>query len=156
MIKIGNLTNKKGDNKYIFSDLHLDLQTTKTSSSWTNDNVVEKNDIVADLDLAAIKNSLRNILTQTRYLVPKFGINLKKYIGQPISEIRAQVIGDEIDRGIKIWEPRIDLKQIYVIANVDEYLYNIVIIISLPNFSNKEYVLGGILGNKGDFQFINQ
>ena len=48
-------------NQYVYEDLHLDLLMNKNVGNGLN--TVEDNDIVADYDSNAIRNSLYNIFT---------------------------------------------------------------------------------------------
>lgn len=154
-ITIKNLSNKKDNRKYTFSDIHFDFSERKISNNSRNDDVVAGNDIDIDVDEVAIMNSIRNIITQRRYLNPSFGINIKKYIGGSITELTSKTIGDEIDRGINLFEPRVKVDKIIVMANPDNYAYYIMIALSLPNL-NKNFLFNGVLDNTGNFNFINR
>jgi len=134
----------------------MDLQPKSISNNKRNNNVVGGNDIISDTDQNAIKNSIRNILTQSRYLVPNIGVNLKSFIGRDISEGTARAIGNAIDRGISLYEPRVKLEKLIVAGNEDKFLYNIILIISFPNFNSSQTVLEAILDNDGNFQYINK
>lgn len=156
MIIINNLSNKNKSKGYIFSDLNLFVETTQKSTSVNNNNIVIGNDIVIDVDESAIKNSIRNILLQKRYTFPSFGANLKSFVGQPLSEMAAISLGEVIEKNITLYEPRVKLQKILVAPDYDNFLYFIVIIITLPNFKNQSLSLQSIFTNDGDFQFIDK
>ena len=153
-IKISNLTNKKNGRDYSFADIHLDFSPKQASSNTRNSDIVSGNDIEADYDEKAIMNSLRNILTQRRYLNPSFGVNIKKYIGGSVNDLTSKAIGTEIDRGITLFEPRVKVEKIIVLADPDKFSYYISIAVSLPNFQ-KIFYYSGVLDNIGNFNFIN-
>jgi phage baseplate assembly protein W len=153
-ITISNLSNKKGNNSYTFSDLHLDLQEAKTSTNNRNADVVAGPDIIADYDELAIRNEVRNLFTQSRYLNPKFGINLRQYIGQPMSEMSAWSLGQDIERGINLFIPRVKLKKVVVAPDYNIQAYIIILLLDLPNFS-KQVMLNASLNNIGRFDFVN-
>lgn len=155
MITIGNLSNRPNGRSYSFSDLHLDLQEKKSSSNIRNDDVVRGNDILMDTDVAAINNSITNILTQRRYLSSDFSVNLKQFIGDQISEMTSRSIGDAIDKGLTLHEPRIAVNKVIVGADLVNFRYNIAIFYTLKNFKDSKKLLQGTLNNMGDFNLVN-
>lgn len=156
MITISNLSSKKSSKNYTYSDLDLNFEEKKVSSNIRNDNIVSGNDLVVATDIEAIKNSIRNILFQKRHLVPTVGVSLKKYIGQPISEMRAQSIGDDIERGITLFEPRVKVEKIVVRYNIDQMTYFIELRLKLVNFSESLTILSAAFNQQGEFTFINR
>lgn len=153
-ITLSNLNNKKGNNNFQFSDLHLDLQASKSSINNRNADVVTGNDIIIDIDDAAIKNSLRNIFSQKRYLNPNFGINLRKHIGKSLTEMGALSLGEEIKRGIYLFEPRILVNHIYIAPDFDLPGYRGILDLSLPNFGTRA-IVNLSLNNIGDVSFTS-
>lgn len=155
MITISNLSNKKDTNTFMFSDLLLDFQTTKKSTNKQNNDVVSGNDLVIATDEGAIFNSIRNLLIQKRYLRPDIKSDLYRYIGLPVSEMGGNAIGEEIERTLTRYEPRVKIKQILVVANSKNNSYTIFMFLILPNFKNKQVSLTGVFDNNGNFDFIN-
>ena len=153
MIIINNLSNKKNQNTYTFSDINLDFNLKQVSNNRKNSDVVIGNDIIVDVDEAAIRNSIENILTQKRYLTPTFSVNLVSFIGQPLSDLGATALGNAIDTAIKLYEPRVTLQKILVAPDYDNFLYQIVIIIVMPNLNNNPIVINTSFTNTGDFIF---
>jgi len=156
MIIINNLSNKKKTNNFLFADLNLNFVETQISTNRRNNDIVAGNDLVIDVDEQAIKNSLRNILTQKRYLVPGFGADLRNYIGGPLSEINAKLIGREIEKQITNHEPRVKLENIYIAPDYDNFMYAIVMIVKLPNITRDNTVLNSIFTNDGEFYFLDK
>lgn len=154
MININSLNNSSTGKKYTFSDLNLFFEEKQTSGNTRNSDVSPGNDLLIDYDLNAIKNSIQNILFQTRY-TSDLNIDLKSHIGEVVSELRANTIGEEIERAIVNYEPRIVVKKIYIYANVDQNSYNIAMNISAPNFKEPQTTLYANFDNNGVFQFIN-
>jgi len=81
-------------------------------------------------------------------------VNLKKYIGQTISEMRALSIGEEIEKAIYLFEPRIKVEKIYVGANIDQSTYYISMVVRILNF-NSVISLNASFDKTGIFNFIN-
>lgn len=156
MITISNLSSKKTGKTYTYSDLDLNFEEKRVSTNSRNNNIVSGNDLVVATDIEAIKNSIRNILFQRRHLSPAVGVNLRKYIGQPISEMRAQSIGEEIERAIVLYEPRVKVDKIIVRYNIDQMTYFIEMRLDLVNFSESLTILNAAFTNTGEFTFINR
>jgi phage baseplate assembly protein W len=153
MLTISNLTSVKKATGHVFTDLNLDFQEKEVSGNRRNSDVVSGNDLVVDYDIEAIKNSIRNILFQKRYL-SNMNINLKKYIGQTISEMRALSMGEEIEKAIYLYEPRIKVEKIYVGVNIDQSTYYISMVVRILNF-NSVISLNASFDKTGIFHFIN-
>jgi hypothetical protein len=69
----------------IYVDLHLDMDLEK--SIGLGDRVVGSKDILADTDIEAVKNSMRNIFSTKKgekVLNPEFGCSLEKYLFSPV------------------------------------------------------------------------
>ncbi len=154
MINITNLTSKKSGREYIFSDLDLNFQQKQISGNRKNNDIASGIDLVVSLDEEAIKNSIRNILFQKRYL-SDFNINLKSYIGQNISELRGQLLGEQIEKGIALYEQRVKVEKIFIATNVDQNSYFISMILRPVNFKNQTILLNSTLDRNGTFTFIN-
>jgi len=154
VITISNLTSKSENKKYVFSDLNLNFEKQKTSGNKRNADVAFANDVVVDVDIDAIKNSIRNILFQKRHLVD-LNINLKQYIGSNISQEQGLMLGEEIDKALFLYEPRVKVEKILVGANIDQALYYITLKIKILNFSESVLSLNALLDSAGAFQFIN-
>jgi phage baseplate assembly protein W len=96
------------NNKFTYSDLHLDL---------TFD--IKKRDLVLDYDIESIKNSINNIFNTMpgeRPLFPTFGCNLYKYLFDPVTQLRGEMIGRTILNAIQQWEPRVTIQNVQVVG----------------------------------------
>jgi phage baseplate assembly protein W len=154
MINISNLTSKKPEREYIFSDLDLNFQQKQISGNKKSNDIANGIDVVVSLDSEAIKNSIRNILFQKRYL-SDFNINLKSYIGENISQLRGQLLGEQIEKGIALYERRVKVEKIFVSTNIEENSYYISMILRPVNFKNGTILLNSTLDKNGTFSFIN-
>jgi phage baseplate assembly protein W len=110
----------------VYTDLHLDLILAK--SIGTGKTPSNSNDILVDTDIDAIRNSIRNIFSTRKgqkLLTPEFGSSLEQYLFEPITEIYARAIGDDILTAIQKYEPRIEILKVLVVPIPDENQYNI-------------------------------
>ena len=135
--------------KPTYTDLHLDITGTPNNGI---------KDIQVDTDIRAIKNSLSNLFTTMpgqKLLNPAYGLNLMQFLFDPISKVTANLIGQSILRGIKQFEPRIEVVKVRVLGNIDENTYNITLIIRLPDLPNADPItLNSILSQNSTFTFI--
>lgn len=72
----------------------------------------EDGDIKKELDVGAIFNSLRNIiltLQGQRRMLPTFATNIWGLLFEPIDEITARLIAENLLQAIEIWETRIEV-----------------------------------------------
>ena len=153
MINISNLSNvkKKG---YVFADLDLSFQEKKVSGNSRNNDIAPGNDLLIDYDEEAIKNAVRNILVQRRFL-SNAGTNLKQYIGEQTSQMNATALGESIDRALALYEPRIKTQKIYVGTNSDETAYFISMVVKILNF-NTIATWNATFDRNGVFEFVNR
>jgi phage baseplate assembly protein W len=164
-IKLNSLVQKptKSNAGYTYNDLHLDFTPVYYSppyGSYTQNNELlhpqEIVDVLADYDLGAIANSIRNIFTTIpgqKILNPLFGLNLVQYVFEACTEEMAGVIGNEIVSGISTFEPRISLTNVTVIALQDQQQYNITISFNVPAIGTTSFSLNGLLSTSG-FTYI--
>ena len=126
-------------NNYTYSDLHLDFS-----------NPINK-DLKADYDEAAIKNSiysLFNTLPGQSLLNPTYGLNLVKYLFEPVTEDNARSIGNDIVTGLSLYEPRVKVSNVNIRLNSDEQSYYIELNIIMP-YLNKVINVPGTLTRTG-------
>lgn len=98
-----------------------DLSLTFKSNPLNQDLITIKND-------TAIKRSLRNlVLTYTgeRFYNPELGSKVYRLLFNPMSPIISDRIKDEIERTILLYEPRVEVDDIFVDPNFDSNEYNV-------------------------------
>lgn len=125
-------------NKYTYADLHLDFT-----------NPVER-DVTSDYDEDAIKNSLVTLFNTTpgqNLLNPDYGLNLLQFLFEPASDVIGQLIGDKIFKNIKIYEPRVAVKNLNVEVDIDGQMYTITLSITIPSLNSNVSVAGTLTKN---------
>lgn len=157
-IKIESLPEIKDTKRpFVYSDLHLDMSLKYTSRSDVGA-INEKRDVEIDYDIAAIKNSIVNILTTTpgeKILNPEFGLDLRDYLFDPISDTTADLIKNRIRNGLRNQEPRIVFNtEPEVIADEDNSQYTIKMNIGVPFLEISELLFIGLLRFDG-FVLLN-
>ena len=119
---------------YVYKDVHFDLQEDITNIK------ANKTDIKVDYDVNAIKNSIRNMFNTKkgeRILYPEFGMNIEKYLFEPLSVSNGNMLGEDILAGIRNFESRVTpLKiNVYVREDYPGYQVDIVLFINKLNIT---------------------
>ena len=144
-----------GSQGYLYADLHLDLK----QGILLNDQLHKTpqiSDIVTDFDLNAVRNSLVTLFTTSpgeKILSPEYGLNLKSFLFNPITEYTGRIIASKIIRNVSLFEPRVKLTDINVTADIDNQQYTIIIQFDIPTLGVVGVKLAGAINNIG-FQFI--
>lgn len=118
----------------------IDIELTKITSG----------DIKKDVNIDAIINSLKNILLTmkgSRRMLPEFGSNLQRLVFEPIDEITAREIGEEIIDSVRRWDDRIIFTDILVKPIYDKNEFYISLTFKLQN-NREENKLDFILKRK--------
>jgi phage baseplate assembly protein W len=153
-IRIDSLAQKPVTNTgFTYSDIKLDL-----TFNYQNTNELLKSKVIKDsvnsLDYDAIKNSIVSLFTTIpgqKVLNPFFGLNLARYLFEPVNEDVANTILQDVSRGIATYEPRIRVRNINVGFSIDRQEYVINLTISVPSINNTAFNLVGTLSNSGFF-----
>jgi len=138
---------------FTYSDIKLDL----TFDYLINNELLRKKqikDAVNSLDYDAIKNSIASLFTTIpgqKLLNPYFGLNLVKYLFEPVNEDIASNIATDITTGIATYEPRVKIKNLVVGFSIEGQYYQIVMEIGVPQINNQSFQLVGTLSNSGFF-----
>lgn len=113
---------------YTYKDLKIDI-STNTNNRDIHDNT----------DYAAIEGGIYNLFLFSqgeRIINPEFGNTLYKYLYEPISDLTATKLGEEINNMFARWEPRVNIQLINIIPKPDENTYEIIINYNVPSLGN--------------------
>lgn len=147
-----NAKNRDSFRSYSYADLHLDIDlSAKTPDKPTNSNK-NTQDLKIDYDEKAIYNSIRNIFNTKKgqkILNPTFGLDLEQYLFENISKENGETIGRTIYEELALYEPRIVVNDVTVVARPNNNQYNITISITIPSLNNKKGSATGLLTTQG-------
>tara|TARA_B100000676_G_C17864137_1_gene725002 strand:+ start:433 stop:909 length:477 start_codon:yes stop_codon:yes gene_type:complete len=151
-IVLSKLEDTSSGDTCIYKDLKLDIEENKNISNVGLYRTGNTTDIEESRDVDAVTNSIYNIFNTTpgeKLLNPTFGLSLKRYLFEPITEDTAENIGETILLGLERWEPRVRITKILVVADKDAYQYEITLNLAIPslNISNATYT--GMLSKTG-------
>ena len=156
LIKISDVSVDKADDAalnqgYLYKDLFLDILNRVSYNNQLN-RTVEIRDVQGLYDLESIKNSIVNIMMTSpgqKILSPRFGIDLRRYLFEPVSNFTSFEIRSDIRDKLPRLEPRISLEKIGVKANVDNQEYRISLQINVPSLDITGLSLKSILNSNG-------
>jgi phage baseplate assembly protein W len=140
------------DSKDTYADLALDFSMDSPGGSNQLFAKSTKKDLKRSTDYEAISNSFTNIFNTSpgqKILNPSFGSDLRYYLFQPVNEETGKLIGDVILKSIKLYEPRVKIKDIMVTARPDQNEYQIDIYCLIPSLQNKSFKYNGTLTDQG-------
>jgi phage baseplate assembly protein W len=125
------------DQTSTYRDLALDIQQVKVQPAGFA-NALPKTDIKANYNVEAISNSLINLFNTVpgqRFLYPQYGLNLRSFLFDQVSENAAQIIGSKMLNAITAYEPRVRVQNINVVVDNDRQQYLFTININIPSLN---------------------
>lgn len=140
-----------GSQNYLYSDLHLDLQSKYNINSILYQKS-DVNDFKLDYDINAVRNALNNLFTTTpgeKVLNPEFGLDLRKYLFEPATIEVAELIRSEIYMQVGTFEPRVKLNNVKITVFEDVNEFDILINYSIPSLNINNVSMFGTLNNNG-------
>lgn len=146
----------KVNNAYTYADLHLDLTLQQLITNEAAKNP-QQQDVMADYDLGAIRNSIVNLFLTSpgdKILNPEFGMDLRDYLFMPTSTSVAALINDAITRNITYFEPRVELQSLQIIPDYNNQQYTINMTVVVPFLQNAQLNLSGTINSQGYATFI--
>jgi len=138
-------------NNYLYKDLQLDLTKKRTYTRAIN-NTTFLSDVDSIFDLVAVQNSIVTVFTTSpgqKILNPTFGLDLRSYLFEPITENTAFFIRDDIFNNLSKYEPRVVVRNVSVVPNIDEQLYEITLQIDVPQLNIYGVSIKNILNSEG-------
>ena len=88
-------------------------------------------DILALKNESAIARSVRNIVFTVpgeKFFDEDFGSRISQALFENINDISANIIKNEIESSLKIYEPRVNVREVEVRTNFDQNEFNVTII----------------------------
>lgn len=129
------LTQKSLKRDFLYKDVDLDL----TRGVYLNGQLNKKDplkDISTLYDIEAIKNSIVTALTTSpgdKLLSPKYGIDLRRYLFEPIDDFLLDIIRDDIETLLPIMEPRVEIVDVGIEGRADLNEIDITLQINVPS-----------------------
>lgn len=101
-----------------------------------------RKDLVLIKDENAIKRSLLNLFSYRKgekFFNASFGSGIPDLLFEPFDYATAGSIKTEVQNLIDLYEPRVNLIEVVVNLNEDEYQYDIQVIYSIPDTGSQVY-----------------
>jgi phage baseplate assembly protein W len=136
---------------YLYKDVKFDLDLAYSFNSQLNRKEF-LNDVQALYDVEAIKNSITNAFLTTpgqKILNPLFGIDLKRFLFEPVDDFITELIRDDIETKLPQMEPRITVQNVTVVGDEENQQYNISLQINIPSLDIKGLTIKNTLKSNG-------
>ena len=150
-IGASTIDTKNLEQSFLYKDLFLDIVPAQYYNKQLNRQQNLK-DIQGLYDIQAVKNSIVNCFLTTpgqKILNPEFGIDLRRFLFTPVSSNTTYFIQRDIQQNLPKLEPRIQITNISVTADIDEQQYNIVLQINCPQLNVYGLSLKSYLNSSG-------
>ena len=150
-LKTSDLKEKSREKGYLYKDVFFDLEPNIYNNNQLNKKEYLK-DIQAVFDEESIKTSISNIFLTSpgqKILNPTFGLDMRRYLFEPISQFVSILIHDDIKNKLPQQEPRITIEDVEVIPDFDNQEYRISLQINVPSLNIIGLSIKSKLNNTG-------
>jgi phage baseplate assembly protein W len=113
------------NNKHLYSDLDLRFNATLSTG-----------DVSMKYDVQAVIASIKNLLNTNKYdrpFQPDINSGLTNLLFEPLTNITATLIENEIVRVINNYEPRAQIYSVFVTADPDNNRYDVYLTVFIAN-----------------------
>lgn len=145
------LTEQSLKKNFLYKDLRLDMRPEIFLNKQLNKKENLK-DIEALYDVEAIKNAVATAFLTSpgdKILNPTYGVDLRRFLFEPIDDFTTQILQDAIETKLPIMEPRITLVRVQVMGDEDTNTYNISLQINVPALDIKGLTIKSLLNSTG-------
>lgn len=129
---------------YKFKDINKSLnKLNRKRLEYVNDKSNPSDISPTLIDIQCVMNGLRNLFTWSkgeRIILPEFGLNLRQYLYEPMTNDVVNGIRTEIVSQINRWEPRVSIEFVKIDQYPDENMINITITFSIPSLSKSNII----------------
>ena len=158
-IKLSNLSVDTADKAalkggYLYKDLFLGHDMNRVTYNSQFDASNEIKDVQGVYDLQSIENSIKNIfgtIPGQKLLSPTFGMDLRRFIFEPVTRFRGRIIKGEIASTISRQEPRVQRVRVAVTAHEDIQEYSITTTYDVHSLDTYGFSLKSVLNSSGHF-----
>lgn len=143
--------NKADTDKEKWGDLRLDLNFNEIKERPLNAKE-STHDLKRTINEESVIIALRNLFNThscSRLLNPEMSFNISQYLFEPLSQIKAWFLGYDIIQFFPLYEPRVIVQNVEVVANIIENVYEIKLVIAIPDISGKQIEVSSILSQDG-------
>ena len=150
-LKADDIVEKSLKKNYLYKDISFDLEPSFSYNKQLNKREYLK-DVQALYDIEAIKTSISNaFLTSPRQKIlnPEFGVDLRRYLFEPVDEFTAELIQDDIELKLPNAEPRIEVENVTVFGDEDNQEYQITMQINVPSLNVRGVSIKSRLNSNG-------
>jgi len=150
-LEVSDLEKSGIDKDYRYKDVSFDLEPTYSYNNKLNKKENLK-DIQAIYDIEAIQTSVSNAFLTApgqKILNPTFGVDLRRFLFEPVSVYIEEEIEDTITAKLPRAEPRIELEGVTVNGDEDAQEYAITLQINVPSLGIRGLSIKSKLNSNG-------
>lgn len=143
--------NKAISDKEYWGDLRLDVQAFEIKERSLNAKISTK-DLQRIINEESVIISLRNLFNThscSRLLNPEINFSVSQYLFEPLTEAKAFFLGYDLLNFFPLYEPRVRVSHVHVVANIEKNVYEITIKVQIPNVSGDDFEISSILSKDG-------
>ena len=136
---------------FSYSDLSLDFELSSDINNTPINRTDSKKDVKLLYDEDAIYQSVKNVFNTIpgqKILNPEFGLDLRQYLFESVSENTGTLIGEAIQR-LPLYEPRVIVNEVNIVGRPSQNEYFIELSITIPTLNNKDQIVKGVLDTQG-------
>lgn len=148
------------NSNFVYTDIAMDIRKQEHVDTfgvvYQGRNYSGK-DLAVSHDEEAIATELYTLFSTRpgqRLLIPTYGCDLRRFIGEPINGDTAYSISSEIQRSISAWVSRVVLKNVIVEPKIDNNEYYIKISIDIPKLGRPNVSLFTKFSKFGNFSRV--
>lgn len=150
-LKIDDLYEKSLSQDYLYKDTSFDFfQGISYNNNLNKSSVLE--DVQPIYDENSVKNSIKTAFLTSpgdKILNPTYGIDLRRYLFEPVDKFTEDIIREDILDNLPIMEPRITINDIYVKGDPDNNQYDISMRIDVPSLRIYGLSIKSLLNSSG-------
>jgi phage baseplate assembly protein W len=150
-LEVSNLVKTSITSSFLYKDLCLDLDPVIFRNDQLHRGEILR-DVSALYDVEAVKNSIKTLFLTApgdKLLSPEYGMDLRRYLFEPIDEYILDVIKDDIVTQMPIMEPRVEVTGVEVTGDVEDHTINITLQINIPSLNIYGLILKSTLNSSG-------
>lgn len=143
--------NKAETDKTRWGDLKLDLDINEIKERPLNakESTHDLKRVVNEESVIIALRNLFNTHSCSRLLNPEMSFNVSQYLFEPLSATKAWFLGYDIMQFFPLYEPRVQVQNVEVVANISENVYEITLVLGFPNVSGESFKISSILSQDG-------
>ena len=108
-----------------------------------------KSCIFVAVDDLFVSGNCLNHFSGDKILNPEYGVDLRRFIFEPVDDFTTEIIKDDIETKLPVMEPRITVSRVQVVGDPDTNTYDISLQINVPSLDLEGLTIKSQLNSTG-------